>query len=693
MASTTVASNAIVLEVLNQHNYKDWSSRVETYLLAKDLWDVVKQRPPASNGEDAHKAWRTKNARALHAIKITCGTEMFAFIRTISLAKKAWEVLEGKFKLRDTTENKDTGCTDLHTAAMKGKVHTVKELLSSMGKADLTKKDGKGRTALDGAIVASSTKVHWIQIARCMVIKNGEIVKISSLPGNYIPVVRACSRNKWEMARCLFSLTPLEALLSDNGRAGAQLINMCIWRPKGLDVAWNLLKEYPGLAMADNGQGQQPMLVLTGIRSAFLSGARLTLWQKLIYKSIHIQPIDFTLLERHVTVLESEDELPSPKKRSGADQGHQRNIFCSVMILFRRVIMGAFQLLGINHLYKMKSDHLRFDKFLSHMVEVIKDLDKFTLTELNVVRTSLFKAIEQGHVEFIVHMRKANPAVVDIFNDKKKSIFQHAIEYRQEKIYNLIYELDPEKRDDIMHNIAKFQTNMLHSAANLSPITHFNHIQGASLQMQRELQWFKEVESMLPSEIHEFVNTSNLTAHELFTKNHKKLKDEAEISMKAIATSCTTLGALIVTMMFAVAFTVPGGTNGNTGLPMFMHKKLFRIFILSDTISLISSATAVITFLGLLTSTYAENDFLWSLPTKMMIGLSTLFISIASMMITFSCALTIMFDGEAKMVITGILFASVPVLSFVIFLFPLLYEICISTYGPSIFHKKGGVKH
>ncbi|PRQ21396.1 putative PGG domain-containing protein [Rosa chinensis] len=342
----------------------------------------------------------------------------------------------------------------------------------------------------------------------------------------------------------------------------------------------------------------------------------------------------------------------------------------------------------------MKSNHFRFDNFLSCMVQVTKSLDNFTPAEFNVVRNSLFKAIERGHVEFVTHMQKANPAVMEIFDDKN-NIFQYAIEYRQEKIYSSIYKLKSKKRDDIMHSIAKFNNNMLHSAANLSPVTHYNHIQGASLQMQRELQWFKEVESLLPIEMHEFVNTSNLTARELFTKNHKKLKEEAEASMKGTAASCTTIGALIVTMMFAVAFTVPGATDGNTGLPIFMHKKLFKIFIISDTISLVSSTTSVITFLGLLTSTYAEDDFLWSLPTKMMIGLSSLFVSIAAMMITFSCALTIMLDGEAKMIIMGIVFASVPVGSFICFLFPLLFEICMSTYGPSMFDRKTnvGIEH
>lgn len=52
-----------------------------------------------------------------------------------------------------------------------------------------------------------------------------------------------------------------------------------------------------------------------------------------------------------------------------------------------------------------------------------------------------------------------------------------------------------------------------------------------------------------------------MTPRELFTKNHKELVKEGENSMKEIATSCTVVGALVITMMFAAAFTVPGGNN------------------------------------------------------------------------------------------------------------------------------------
>ena len=200
------------------------------------------------------------------------------------------------------------------------------------------------------------------------------------------------------------------------------------------------------------------------------------------------------------------------------------------------------------------------------------------------------------------------------------------------------------------------------------------------------------MESIVPPEIHESRNRDNLTASELFSENHKKLMEEAEKSMKKIATSCTVVGALIVTIMFAVLFTVPGGNsddNDDAGYPVFLGEKWFMVFIVSDTISLISSITSVIIFLGLLTSRYAENDFLKSLPTKMMIGLFTLFLAIAAMMVTFASALIIMLHGKYSwIVLQSILIATVPVSSFVWMQFPLLIETFISTYGPGIFDKK-----
>ncbi|KAL6289311.1 hypothetical protein ACE6H2_006821 [Prunus campanulata] len=222
----------------------------------------------------------------------------------------------------------------------------------------------------------------------------------------------------------------------------------------------------------------------------------------------------------------------------------------------------------------------------------------------------------------------------------------------------------------------------------LSPLAKLDNIAGAALQMQREVQWFKEVETIVLPSDKEYPNEDRMTPRELFTKNHKELVKEGERWMKETATSCTVVGALIITIMFAATFTIPGGNNGQTGFPIFLHKKLFMAFIVSDAISLFSSTTSVLMFLGILTSRYAEDDFLKSLPTKMIIGLSTLFISIATMMVAFSSALFIMIHEQSWIVIPVIFLASVPVTLFIWMQFPLLVEMYISTYGGGIVDKK-----
>ncbi|PRQ53103.1 putative PGG domain-containing protein [Rosa chinensis] len=223
--------------------------------------------------------------------------------------------------------------------------------------------------------------------------------------------------------------------------------------------------------------------------------------------------------------------------------------------------------------------------------------------------------------------------------------------------------------------------------------TRVDNIRGAALQLQRERQWFKEVESKVQLDSLEEINHADQAPpRTVFTKYHKELMKEGEKSMKETATSCTVVGALVVTMMFAAAFTVPGGNNQDTGAPMFLKAKGFMIFIISDAISLFSSTTSVMIFLGILTSRYKEDDFLKSLPTKMTLGLFTLFLCIATMMITFSAALYIMLQGKSWVIIPTILLSSVPIASFVWMQFPFFVEIFVSTYGADVFVRENEYK-
>lgn len=198
----------------------------------------------------------------------------------------------------------------------------------------------------------------------------------------------------------------------------------------------------------------------------------------------------------------------------------------------------------------------------------------------------------------------------------------------------------------------------------------------------------QETKRVFQPKVREVTNTDGLTPRELFTKEHKDMLKEGEQWLKDTSTSCTVVGALIITVVFAAAFTVPGGNDQNTGLPMFLHKRLFMLFIVSDALSLFTSSTSVLMFLGILTSRYSEDDFLKSLPTKMIIGLSTLFFSIATMMVAFSAGLLIMLRDQSWIVVPIISLASVPVSLFVWMQFPLLVDMVMSTYGPGIFDSK-----
>jgi hypothetical protein len=164
-----------------------------------------------------------------------------------------------------------------------------------------------------------------------------------------------------------------------------------------------------------------------------------------------------------------------------------------------------------------------------------------------------------------------------------------------------------------------------------------------------------------------------MTARELFTHNHKNMMKEGEKWAKEVASACTVIGALIITIMFTAAFTVPGGyQDQDRGFPIFSHKRLFRIFIISDTLSFIFSSTSVLVFLGIVTSRYAEEDFYQSLPLKMMIGHCTLMFSIATMMIAFCVGLLIILPEMSWMVISAGCLASYSVIQFAYMLFPLL---------------------
>ncbi|XP_071739141.1 uncharacterized protein [Rutidosis leptorrhynchoides] len=135
-------------------------------------------------------------------------------------------------------------------------------------------------------------------------------------------------------------------------------------------------------------------------------------------------------------------------------------------------------------------------------------------------------------------------------------------------------------------------------------------------------------------------------------------------------------------MVFAAAFTIPGGYDQNTSIPMFRSKATLAVFVVADAISLFSSSAFILMFLCILTSRYAEHDFLESLPKKLMLGLATLFLSITTMTLAFGVSFFALYNkGFLWIPILICVFAVMPVLLYLKLQFSLFVDVIRSTYG------------
>ncbi|WJX23955.1 hypothetical protein P8452_13124 [Trifolium repens] len=291
-----------------------------------------------------------------------------------------------------------------------------------------------------------------------------------------------------------------------------------------------------------------------------------------------------------------------------------------------------------------------------------------------------FIAAEVGNFEFLSIVMSTYPDLIWELNNMGQSIIYIAILHRHANIFNLIHEIGPFK-DFITAFVDDDNNNFLHSVAKLAPPDRLNIVSGAALQMMLELSWFEEVKKVMPSSLIEARNSEGFTPRELFTKEHEELLKKGESWMKQTANSCMVVSTLIATGVFSAAFSLPGGNNDNTESPNYLKKPSFLVFALSDSMALISSSTSILIFLSILISRYAEQDFLKSLPLKLISGLVALFVSIISMMVAFSSAFYITYYHGLKWVpnfISALAFLPIPL--FIYLQFSLWSDIVYSAY-------------
>ncbi|KAI3859694.1 hypothetical protein MKX03_031208 [Papaver bracteatum] len=443
---------------------------------------------------------------------------------------------------------------------------------------------------------------------------------------------------------------------------------------------------------------------------AFLTGAKLTWWERCIYSRIEVDidhPHDHAIKGKHLEsskyTINRDEENPSGTSKDSSTSNDKESTRQYIAVRFKRCLMLVP---CIRHIYEQKLAHKQAVALVKSLVtrlnEKLEGMSQDKQLREFQKRRLMERAIKYGTTEFILECLQVFPFLHRFDILKEQSLFKLAIEERNEKVFNFICEQREKEQITfaVMPTMGLFDccTSILHYAAELPSIRRLNFVPCEAFQMQREMQWSKGVESYLKQQ-HRFIrNKDGNTAYDVFVEKHKDLMEKGEKWMKDTSGSCMLVGALVATVAFAAAFTVPGGNisdnnSQDNGIPVFVKEKSFMVFAIADALSLFSSIASVLMFLAVYTSRYSAEDFLISLPQKLILGLGTLCVSMASILVSFSAAFTIILGNRFAWAPTIVgLFGCVPVFLFGFLQFPLFVQMVYSTYWPIRFWKPKIVK-
>jgi hypothetical protein len=142
----------------------------------------------------------------------------------------------------------------------------------------------------------------------------------------------------------------------------------------------------------------------------------------------------------------------------------------------------------------MKLVNVQSHELLDHMCKEVSSSEKW-----NHIKEAVFCSIKRGNFEFVSRIVKAKSDLLWNLGEDSMPIFSFAVLHRQEKIFSLIYGLPV--KNTMVTWVDKKGNITLHMTGKTEASIQLNQIQGAALQMQRELQWFKVI-SLIPNFSH-----------------------------------------------------------------------------------------------------------------------------------------------------------------------------------------------
>ncbi|XP_039159851.1 uncharacterized protein LOC104425728 [Eucalyptus grandis] len=448
-----------------------------------------------------------------------------------------------------------------------------------------------------------------------------------------------------------------------------------------LDIGLFLARKYPEEVTSKDNINRSLLGDLAKMKSYFRSGDRLNFWEKCIYQCIPLCLVDTSF------------DNPEDTKMARAYKWFKTSLWnhATKPVPFIKRI-------GESKLRHKCSLEFAEELVLKNQNMKPKEIVKFLLTSKIILDSASHGTHE------IVKLCLDNYPELMWDNDFPKELMREVVKGRQVELFRLVnaYNIIPKLSDDIFTN-----RELMEAVVEWSPRCVSADVPGAAFLLQKELQWFKALEdrshpsfktlkfkvledrdpSFRSLKLEETKEREGKTYWEIFVEQRQDLLKEAGEWMKNTSSSCSLIATLIITVTITALLTVPGGYNNSTGIPIFLKKDSFMIFALADTLALFSSVTATLMFLAIVTPCYTFEDILHSLPRKMIMGIFSLFLSLAFTLVAFSSALTIILSERFKwiyMPMTSL--AAIPICFFLYIQSPLYLKMVKSIYWPRLYH-------
>ncbi|KAG7959487.1 hypothetical protein I3843_10G072400 [Carya illinoinensis] len=341
--------------------------------------------------------------------------------------------------------------------------------------------------------------------------------------------------------------------------------------------------------------------------------------------------------------------------------------------------------------------------------------------------TPLLIAASEGIIEIVDQILQQHPQAIEHLSNDEENILRVAISHRQIEVFRYLKKMDVILTCRLVSRLNVQGYTILHQVADIKNSREGKETAGGpAFELRDELKWFERARKIMPPHYSLHRDNDGRTASELFREQHAPLLKEAKRWLKDTTGSCSTVFILVASVVFVVAYSVPGvqasiqnfyaqhgkdqlyalcpsyffvcshafpqlchllfcaisyllfaalpsfsfHSNNESGVPRLLHSPIFMVFTITDIIALASSLTSVIMFLTITSSPLEQDYFHKNIPRKLMIGFNFLFFCMILSMISFSASLLLIlrFNQKRSLTLTVIYaVALIPVCLFGIF--------------------------